>query len=71
MKRSLFTLLLILALVSTNCLLAQVGPPGNGGPPSPPGPGNSGPGNVNDVSITTFLWVLALAGAYLGFRKTK
>ena len=64
MKRSLFTLLLILALVSTNCLLAQ------GGPPSPPD-GGGGPGNVNDVSITSFLWILALAGAYLGFKKAK
>ena len=64
MKRSLFILLLIVALLSTNFLLAQ------GGPPSPPSQGGT-PGGVNDVSITSFLWILALAGAYLGFKKAK
>ena len=54
--------------MSTELLLAQgnSGPPGSGGPPSPPGNGD-----VNDVSITSFLWLLALAGAYLGFKKAN
>ena len=39
------------------------------GPPPPDGGG--GPGNVNDVSITPFLWILALAGAYLGVKKAN
>ena len=71
MRKSLFILLLILALFSTDVLLAQGGgPPGNSSPPSPPN-GGSGPGNANDVSITTFLWILGLAGAYLGIKKVN
>lgn len=64
-------LLMFLYLFLSIATYAQSGPPGNGGPPSPPSPGSSGSGNVNDVSITAFLWLLALAGAYLGFKSSK
>ena len=67
MKKSLFVLSFILALVSIEVLLAQGGgAPGNTGPPSPPGVGN-----VDDISIISFLWILALAGAYLGLKKAN
>ena len=64
MKKSVFILLFVLILISTEVAIAQ-------DPPPPPGPGDSGPGNVDDISITTFLWILTLAGAYLGFKKVK
>ena len=69
MKRSLFIVLLVLALVSTHFLLAQ-GPSGSGSVPPPPTQGGA-PGGTNDVSITPFLWILALAGTYLGFKKAN
>ena len=65
-RKTVFILFLVLTLISTHFLIAQGGPPGDGGPPPPPANGNT-----NDISITTFLWVLALAGAYLGFKKVK
>ena len=64
MKKSVFILLFILIVISTQMAIAQ-------DPPDPPSPGDSGPGNVDDISITTFLWILALAGTYLGFKKAK
>ena len=64
MRKCVFILLLILIVISTEMVVAQ-------DPPPPPDSGGSGPGNVDDISITTFLWILALAGAYLGFKKAK
>jgi len=64
-KRKAFTLVFILIFLSTSMLMAQ------DPPPPPDGGGDSGPGNVDDISITAFLWVLGLAGAYLGFNKSK
>ena len=65
-------LLMLLFLFFTTVIHAQVGPPDAGGAPPPDAPG-SGPngGNVNDVSITAFLWLLGFAGVLLGFKSSK
>ena len=60
-------LLMLLFLFFTTLIYAQGGPPGDSGPPAPPGDN----GNVNDVSITAFLWLLGFAGVLLGFKSSK
>lgn len=65
MTKSIFILLLILILLSTEMVIAQ-------NPPDPPSPGDSGPGNVDDtLPIDYLIYPFLILGAYLGFKKAK
>ena len=57
-----YTLIIIFLFVSFSSLAA---PPG-GGPPSPPGEGNT-----EDIPINMYWFVLLATGAYYGIRKLR